>query len=269
MSDSPETLDFGEMLQTLLRGWRWIGATFVVALLTTAAIVSSMPPRFQSTVKLRLASSHTQLLTRYGLHLGVGDVIPLLMSSVTRQTAASFDSSPAVADQDLWLADQVTAFGNEGTIFILARAGNPDLAAATANAVETAARQVRRTSLEQGLRETLLRLEGEHADLIADLEELAENTDLARTTNGSLEDTLHRLRIESAMDGIIALERELARVRVVMADPPQDWRVVEQASPAQHALRDRDTMKALAAVLIPTILAAIAWLIHDGRTRRS
>lgn len=269
MSNPPETLDFGEMLQTLFRGWRWIGTTFVVALLVTAAIVSSMPPRYQSTVELRLAGSHAQLLTRYGLHLGAGDVIPLLMGSSTLQSVAISEAHPPVADSGGWKADQVTAVaGGQSNVFIIVRDEDPDLAAATANAVEAAAKQIRRTSLQQELRETLLRLEREHEDLLASLEDLAVNTDLSQTTNDSLEDTLHLLRIESAMNGIIAMEREIARVRVVMTDPPNDWRMVEQASPAHHALRDRTVMKALTAVLIPTILAAIAWLIHDGRTRR-
>ena len=40
MSDPPDALDFGEMLQSLLHGWRWIGATFVVALLVgTAGVI--------------------------------------------------------------------------------------------------------------------------------------------------------------------------------------------------------------------------------------
>jgi hypothetical protein len=70
-------------------------------------------------------------------------------------------------------------------------------------------------------------------------------------------------------DEVVALEGLIARIRRLMADPPRDWRVVEAASPGQHALRNGNAAKALVAVLVPTLLAAIAWLIHDGRPRRS
>jgi len=266
---SPDALDFGVVLRSLLRGWRWIGGAFVLAALTTAAVLYSTPVRYQSTLELRLAISQEPLLTAYGLNLGSGDVISLLVSSETRQAAVSLDTSPAVADPNGWTADQVTAVGNgQDAIFVIARDENPEMAAATATAVEEAARQVRSARLQQGLREVLLKLEREHEALFAVLEEFDGKDGRFQSAGGSLGDTLHDLRVESTMKGVVALERQIARVHRMVADPPRDWRVVEKASPEQHALRENNATKTLVAVLVPTLLAAIAWLIHDGRPRR-
>lgn len=271
MSDeAPDALDFGEMLHSLLRGWRWIGGAFVLAALSTAAVLASMPARYQSTVELRLGVTREPLLTSYALDLGAGDVVSLLMGSETRQAAASLDTNPAVADSGGWAADQVTAVGNgQDVVFIIARDEDPELAASTANAVEWVARQVRLGRLKQGLGEGLLRLERERELLLTTLAELEETTDPSPAAPGLLGEKLHVLRLESAMSGVVAIEQQMTRVRSLMADPPRDWRVVEQASPGQHALRDQNTAKALVAVLTPTLLAAIAWLIHDGRSRRN
>lgn len=266
----PDALDFGGVVRSLLRGWRWIGATFVLAALTTTAVLFSMPVRYQSTLALRLTTAKQPLLAAYGLHFGSGDVISLLMSSETRQAATFLDTSPAVADAGDWTADQVTAVGNGAdTIFVIVRDEDPELAAATANAVEEAARQIRSDRLLQGLREVLLPLERDHGILLTGLEELNAKTDPFPAGEGSLDETLHNLRLENVLDEVVGLERLMARIRRLMADPPRDWRVVEEASPGQHTLGDGNAVKALVAVLVPTLLAAIAWLIHDGRPRRS
>jgi uncharacterized protein involved in exopolysaccharide biosynthesis len=266
----PDTLDFAEVLRSLLRGWRWIGATFVLAALATTTVLSLMPVRFQSTLELRLTVAREPLLATVGLQLGANDVIPLLLGSETRRAAAASASSPAVADETRWTADQVTAVGNgQDTVFVLVRDEDPDLAAATANAVEAAARQVREARLEQGLREALVPLEREREDLLSGLEEVEVDTGRTRPVEGSLDETLDRLRLESTLERIVALETQMARIRSLIAAPPPDWRVVEKASPGQHALRDQNPAEPLAAVLVPTLLAAIVWLIHDGRPRRS
>jgi hypothetical protein len=265
----PGTLDFDEVLRSLLRGWRWIGSAFVLAAVATGGILASMPVRHQSTLKLRLVVAREPLMASYGLHLGAGEVVSLMMSPETRQAAASLDTNPAVADTGGWAADQVTAVGNgHDTVFVVVRDEDPDLAASTANAVERAARQVRVTSLQQGLREVLLLLEQEHEDLFTRLEELEGTTDSSTSTQGPLGEGLHALRLESLMSGVVALERQMIWIRSRITDPPRDWRIVEEASPG-HALRDQSSAKALVAVLAPTLLAAIAWLIHDGRSRRT
>jgi hypothetical protein len=271
MSDAPpDALDFAEVLRSLLRGWRWIGATFVLAALAAATTLSLMPVRFQSTLELRLAVVQEPLLAAIGLQLGANDVIPLLLSPETRRAAAAFPSSPAVADRNGWTADQVTAAGNgQDTVFVLVRDDDPGLAAATAMAVEAAARQVRSARLSQGLREALSRLEREHADLLARVDELEANAGRPPTAAGTIGETLDRLRLGNAMESVIAVENQMAHLRSLMSDPPSDWRVVDEASPEPQALRDRNAPRALVAVLAPTLLAAIAWLIHDGRQRRS
>lgn len=270
MNDAPpDVLDLGDVLRSLYRGRRWIGAAFVLAAAATAAVVTSMPARYQSTVELRLTVAREPTLVEHGLELGAGEVISLLLSAETRQTAAAAATSPAVADAFDWTADQVTAVGSGlDTVFVLVRDADPDLAAVTADAVEAAARQVREARLRRGLQESLAPLEREHADLLARIAEL-ETRGERPPAAGPLDETLDRLRLESAMARVIALEDRMARLHGLAADPPRDWRVVEQASPAQHVLQERYAPQAIVAVLVPTLLAAIVWLIHDGRPRRS
>lgn len=266
----PDALDFGEVAHSLLRGWRWIGGAFVVSVAATVAVLTFMPARYLGTVELGLGVARDPLLASYGLQLGAGDVVPLLMSSETRQAAASLDTHPAVADSSGWVADQVTAVGHgQDAVIVIVRDENPELAAATANAVERAARQVRAERLQRGLRESLVILEHEHRSLQTSLEELAEAPESSPAVGDFFTEKLHALRLERAMHAVITLEQQMTRVRSLMTDPPGDWTVVEQASPGQHTVRNQSAVRALAAVLIPTLLAALAWLIHDGRTRRS
>ncbi|MEX1312023.1 MAG: Wzz/FepE/Etk N-terminal domain-containing protein [Candidatus Sulfomarinibacteraceae bacterium] len=262
-------LDAAEVVRSLVRGRLWIGACLLIATAVTAGILITLPPRYQSAVKLYVPSHGDPLLARNGLRLTVGDLIPLLMSPDAPRVAAAFSTTPAVADGDGWTADQVTAVaGDDGTVFIIARDEDPDLAAACADAVEEAARQIRREELRDDLAEVLRRLESDHDDLLGDIERLSRIGDVGGPNEGPVGELLRTVRLETTLDRLLALEDEIAGIRRLETAPPADWVVIERASPRQHLLRERNTTRALVAVLLPTLLTAIAWLVHDRRSRR-
>ena len=266
---APHDIGAAEVVRSLARGRRWIAACLLIATAVTAGILITLPPRYQSTVKLYVPSHGDPLLARNGLRLTVGDLIPLLMSPDVRQVAAAFSATPAVADGDGWTADQVTAVaGDDGAVFIIARDEDPDLAAACADAVEEAARQIRREELRGDLAEVLRRLESHHDDLLGEIERLSGIGDDGDPAKSPVDELLRAVRLETAPDRLLVLEDEIAGIRRLEAAPPADWVVIERASPRQHLLRERNTARALAAVLLPTLLTAIAWLAHDRRSRR-
>jgi len=224
-----------------------------------------MPQRFQSRVELRLSDGRDPLLIESGLSLNAGDVVSLLMSAEVRRAVADSDVSPRVASTDEWFADHVTAvWTGQDTIFILVRDKDPVLAATSANALESAARQIRKRRLDHGLRGMIVRLEREHERLLGQLEEFDPAAEVA-LVHPSLQRELHRLRWQAGLTEVVDLERRMSHVHELIREKPVGWRLVEAASPRQQLLRKQNGLTAVVAILLPTLMACIAWLVHDRR----
>ncbi len=257
--------DLTALTHSLLRGWKVLLTVALVAAASTTAMVLRWPPLWQSHLELRLTQGVDPWLAALGLDLPPSRAMALLLSSDVRTRVAS----ELGGEPTTWGVEQVVAVphGDAG-VFLIVRDADPERAAAVAAAIGRAALALRRAQLEAALaeRETLWRRQRD-----TDLARLAgfasDGASPPSGLNDELAADLQRARRQAAIDAVVATEGWLARVRRERerAEPP--WLVVEAPAPAQGQARRPLVLAALAATLLPVLVAAAVWLWVDRPAR--